>query len=133
MAFNKKEYDISYSKEHIKRKFVPFNDQNPEDAELLAWLEHQPNVTKYIKALIRDDLEHHKARDRMNAETDRVRAEVGKITFPAVDGYRDEEACRVCQEEGHRIFVTNVHNWEVRIDVETRKVLTVRDLTKFQP
>ena len=56
MAFDKTQYDIDYAKAHVKRKFIPFNDQNPEDAELLSWLSGIENVTQYIKRLIRDDM-----------------------------------------------------------------------------
>lgn len=57
MPFNKTQYDIEYARAHIKRKFIPFNDANPEDAELLAWLGQQGNVTQYVKRLIREDME----------------------------------------------------------------------------
>ena len=56
MAFNKGQYDQQYNKEHIRRKFIPFNDRNPDDSELLAWLDQQENVTQYVKQLIRDDM-----------------------------------------------------------------------------
>ena len=56
MAFDKTQYDIDYAKAHVKRKFIPFNDQNPDDSEMLSWLEEQGNVTQYIKQLIRDDM-----------------------------------------------------------------------------
>lgn len=55
--FDKSKYDQEYAKEHIRRKHIPFNDTNPEDAELLAWLAEQDNVTKYLKVLIRADME----------------------------------------------------------------------------
>ena len=57
MAFDKKAYDKEYAKAHITRKFIPFNDTVPEDAELLAWLAQQGNVTQYVKGLIREDME----------------------------------------------------------------------------
>ena len=57
MAFDKNKYDQEYNKAHIRRKFIPFNDTKPEDAELLEWLAQQGNVTQYIKGLIRDDME----------------------------------------------------------------------------
>ena len=57
MGFNKAAYDMEYAKKHITRKFLPFNDTNPEDAELLEWLAQQGNVTQYMKGLIRDDME----------------------------------------------------------------------------
>ena len=60
MAFNKGDYDKQYAKDHIKRKFIPFNDTNPLDAELLAWLATKGNVTAYVKQLIKDDLEYQK-------------------------------------------------------------------------
>ena len=56
MAFNKGQYDQEYNKAHITRKFIPFNDQNPDDAELLSWLSGVDNVTQYVKQLIRDDM-----------------------------------------------------------------------------
>ena len=56
MAYNKSKYDQEYAKAHITRKFIPFNDQNPDDAELLSWLSGKENVTQYIKGLIRDDM-----------------------------------------------------------------------------
>ena len=62
MPFDKKTYDVEYAKAHVKRKFIPFNDQNPDDARLLSWLSNQDNVTQYIKGLIRDDM-NRKNRD----------------------------------------------------------------------
>ena len=56
MPYDKKTYDIEYAKAHITRKFIPFNDQNPDDARLLSWLSNQDNVTQYITGLIRDDM-----------------------------------------------------------------------------
>ena len=56
MAFNKGEYDKQYNKDHIKRKFIPFNDNVPEDQEILEWLATKPNVTQYVKQLIREDM-----------------------------------------------------------------------------
>ena len=55
MAFDKKTYDKQYAKEHIKRKFIPFNDTVPEDQEILEWLATKPNVTQYVKRLILED------------------------------------------------------------------------------
>jgi hypothetical protein len=57
MAFDKNRYDQEYNKAHIKRKFIPFNDNVPEDQELLSWLATKPNVTQYVKELIREDME----------------------------------------------------------------------------
>ena len=56
MAFDKGTYDKQYAKDHIKRKFIPFNDTVPEDQELLSWLATKPNVTQYVKNLIREDM-----------------------------------------------------------------------------
>lgn len=57
MQFDKGKYDQEYNRKNIKRKFIPFNIQNPDDAELLAWLGQQGNVTQYVKRLIREDME----------------------------------------------------------------------------
>ena len=56
MPFNKGEYDKQYAKEHIRRKHIPFNDTDPEDMALLAWINRQPNATRYIKNLVREDM-----------------------------------------------------------------------------
>ena len=64
MPFNKSKYDQQYNRDHITRKFIPFNDTVPEDAELLEWLAQQGNVTQYVKGLIRGDMERGKENDR---------------------------------------------------------------------
>lgn len=56
MPYNKAQYDKEYAKTHITRKFIPFNDTVPEDVKILAWLATKDNVTKYVKRLIREDM-----------------------------------------------------------------------------
>ena len=71
MPFDKAKYDKEYNRAHISRKFIPFNDTNPEDVELLKWLACKQNVTQYVKALIRDDMERRREelRERLERET----------------------------------------------------------------
>ena len=88
MAFNKSEYDKEYNKAHIRRKFIPFNDTNPDDVELLAWLDQQDNVTQYIKGLIKDDIEHEKGKNL--AEKRRIRCQIGCQTENATAGMIEE-------------------------------------------
>ena len=57
MAFDKGTYDKQYAKDHIKRKFIPFNDTVPEDQLILSWLATKKNVTQYVKQLILADME----------------------------------------------------------------------------
>lgn len=57
MPFDKSSYDKQYAKDHIKRKFIPFNDTVPEDQIILSWLSTKKNVTKYVKELILEDIE----------------------------------------------------------------------------
>ena len=38
MPFEKGKYDQQYNREHVKRLFIPFNDQIPEDVEMREWL-----------------------------------------------------------------------------------------------
>lgn len=59
MAYDKGQYDQQYNREHITRKFIPFNDKNPDDVEMLKWLATVGNVTQYIKRLIREDMERN--------------------------------------------------------------------------
>ena len=56
MPFDKGSYDKQYAKDHIKRKHIPFNDTDPEDMALLAWINRQQNATQYIKRLVREDM-----------------------------------------------------------------------------
>lgn len=46
-----------YAREKVKALRLAFYRNNPEDAELLAWVESQPNMTGYLKQLIRQDME----------------------------------------------------------------------------
>ena len=125
----KSEYDVRFIRERCVKKTVLLNKE--QDAEIIEHLKGVPNFNAYIKELIREDLEHRQAVERMNAKTDAVRKELAEITFPAVDNFRDEEAIKICMEEGHRIFVDIIQHWEVRVDVDTRKVLSVRDMNKL--
>ena len=75
MAFNKSQYDTEYNRTHVRRKFIPFNDQNPDDVELLSWLATKDNVTAYVKQLIKEDLEYQKGINL--AEKRRIRSQNG--------------------------------------------------------
>ena len=66
MAFDKGKYDQEYNREHIRRKFIPFNDTVPEDAELLSWLSTKGNVTQYVKQLIREDMARDSLSNRLS-------------------------------------------------------------------
>ena len=57
--FNKDAYNRTYNKDHQVRKQMYFNRNIPADVELLAWVRRHKNFTKYIKSLIRKDMEVH--------------------------------------------------------------------------
>lgn len=61
MPFDKSKYDKEYNKDHIRRVFIAFNDANPEDQELLSWIDQHGNKTQYLKNLVRDDKARKKA------------------------------------------------------------------------
>ena len=94
------------------------------DAEIIQHLDRQQNIQGYLKELINADLKSAKENEA------RAEAELKKmnLTFPGIDGYRDEEACKECLENGHRIIVHWQNGWEVRIDADAQKVLTVVDV-----
>ena len=75
MAFNKSQYDTEYNMKNVRRKFIPFNVNNPDDVELLSWLATKDNVTAYVKKLIKEDLEHQKGINL--AEKRRIRSQNG--------------------------------------------------------
>lgn len=61
----KAQYDKKYYDEHITRKVLNFNENNPEDEELLEWLESlkKGEMSAYIKRLVRGDMERGKQND----------------------------------------------------------------------
>ena len=60
--FNQAEYIKQYQREQRIEKKVTFNRNNPEDMKLLEWLTSRPEgMVKYIKRLIRSDMESHLA------------------------------------------------------------------------
>ena len=58
--FEKTRYDVEYSKNNVTRLFMSFNRNKPDDIALLDYARTQGNVTAYIKALIRADMESKK-------------------------------------------------------------------------
>jgi len=60
-GFDYRTYMNEYVKEKLIYKRVHFTKSNPDDMELLAWLESQPEkAAPYIKRLIRADMEARK-------------------------------------------------------------------------
>ena len=59
--YNHKEYQNQYHTEKLKRRALSFSKDNPEDMKLWNYLETVPNITKYIKKLILDDMKKHGA------------------------------------------------------------------------
>lgn len=92
MPFDKKAYDMGYARAHITRKFIPFNDTVPEDAELLAWLDTVGNVTQYVKRLIREDMEKTKRETPMPYLVE----EIVKIDERS-EGHSFPKFCPVCR------------------------------------
>lgn len=60
MEFNKSKYDQDYMRKNITRKLLAFNKLNPDDMEILAWINSQQNATAYIKQLVREDMDRQK-------------------------------------------------------------------------
>ena len=153
MAFDKGKYDKEYAKTHITRKFIPFNDTVPEDAELLKWLDTVGNVTQYVKQLIREDMlvyrDQHltdKEKKTLNISgkpspdfndplcelcTDENRADCKKhdnaIKIELVDDFEDKEAIEKATKERHRIYHDLIGYHDVIIDLDLRKVLKVKN------
>lgn len=53
--FDNRLYQNEYHRS-MKKKLLSFNPNNPEDIELLNYLESKENQTGYIKDLIREDM-----------------------------------------------------------------------------
>lgn len=55
--FDKYRYDQEYIKKNMKRVLITFNRNNPQDMQLVEWMEKQPgSMTGYMKRLIREDM-----------------------------------------------------------------------------
>ena len=50
-----KAYMVDYQKTHLKKIKLQLNIEH--DADILEWLESQPNKNAYLKTLIRQDME----------------------------------------------------------------------------
>ena len=55
--FDPAAYNRNYNRDHQVRKQLYFNREVPADVELLSWVRKHKNFTKYIKGLIRQDME----------------------------------------------------------------------------
>ena len=136
--FNQKEYQAKYEQENLIQKKVRFNRKNEEDMILLDWAMSHKNFSQYIKGLISSDMnlkdlfrEDEEEQEEPTKEPEKATVpKVGTITFPGIDGYRDEEAIKDCVENEHGVYCGRYDFWEVRIDMNTKKVLAVDDIRK---
>lgn len=55
---NKKNYDVKYAKENLQQVRLSLNKET--DADLIEWINQQPNKQGYLKRLIREDMEKNK-------------------------------------------------------------------------
>lgn len=49
-------YDSRYVMAHQTQRKIVFNDTVEEDNAIRAWLDSKPNINKYLKDLIREDM-----------------------------------------------------------------------------
>ena len=54
--FDKNQYVIDYKKKKVKR--IPFDLSREHDADIIGHLERIPNVSRYLKDLIRNDMKN---------------------------------------------------------------------------
>lgn len=59
MPFDKKQYDIQYSKANVRQFLFKLNKQY--DQEMIDFLDSQSSKNDYIKQLIKADMEKQKA------------------------------------------------------------------------
>lgn len=59
MDEKRKQRTIAYIKKNIRQFTFKLNKLFPEDQEMIAWLEAQPNKNDYIRTLIEADMEKH--------------------------------------------------------------------------
>ena len=122
-----KKYDATNTRQyHLKLNLKT-------DADIIQWLDKQDSMQGYIKDLIRADMEEQELLSKMAKRTQAIEDEISGMQVQLVDDYRDEDAIKVCMDEGHRIYVGR-HDWfEYRIDVDAKKVLCCYDIrNKYQ-
>ena len=99
------------------------------DADILEYLSKQESKQGCIKACLRAAMKtEEESRRRLENHIESCRLakiKLGEMEIPLRDGYRDEEACKIATQEQHDIFVTDVFGYEVRIDVDAKKVLII--------
>ena len=93
------------------------------DSDILAYLERQDSIQGLIKRLIREEMEKHEAFENMAKRAQECERECSGMKIELVDGYKDEEAMRICMENDHRIYVGRHYPYEYRIDVDAKKLL----------
>ena len=114
--FDKSKYDQEYAKKNIVRKNIPFNKTVPDDVKILEWLKDRPEgMTAYIKALILDDM----------AQVEKEK-KTSTLTVCLVDGFEDKEAIKAAIDGGHNILTVIKYGFEIKIDTDEKKVLSVR-------
>ena len=123
----KAQYDQAYIREKCVRVSLLLNKEHDRDI-----IDHLMTIDEsfngYVKRLIRQDMEEQEAFERMADRTRECERELDGMQIQLVDGYRDEDAIKVCTEEDHRIYVGR-HDWfEYRIDVDARKLLVCYDI-----
>lgn len=122
----KARYDQDYIRRNCVRMSVLLNKVH--DADIIEFLRGSgESFNARVKRLIREEIDGVRGRAEYEEHVRKVREELGPIEIPAGE-YRDDEACKIAIEKEHRIYVEWRGEYEVRIDVDARKVLTVRNL-----
>lgn len=124
--FDEYKYQQNYIKENLKFVNVPFNSKFPEELALYDYLNDHAKETgekkgAFIKRLIRES---------MVGKTPTMQEIVEDIDFPEQE-YEDREAIRNALEKKHSIYATIRGNYKVEIDVDEKKVLSVKDFRRM--
>ena len=123
--FDNRRYQNDYHRK-LKRISITFNPKDPEDIRLYEYIKTKKNVTGSIKELIRSEIEELESLARAKQNAIEAEKSLVGMEFPLVDGFRDEEAIATATIEAHDLFIKIVYGFEIRIDLQTKKVLTIR-------
>ena len=88
--YEKNAYNRDYNHRSQIRKQLYFNRQNSVDMSLLSWVMKQRNFTRYIKDLIRRDMEAHGVKIDPAAEAPQGQEESRNMATVDPDIYIDE-------------------------------------------
>lgn len=124
-TYDNRKYQNDYHRA-MDRIMISFNPSNPDDVELLSFLRSQGNITQFIKERIRAEINRSEARENAIKQAQEDEKSLSGLAVPLIHGYEDKEAIKDAIAGEHRIFIKRAYGFELRFDLDTKKLLTAK-------